>query len=150
MFDNMYYVGLQNDSVLLITTSDGLMLIDAAMVRYGRCGVEQHSKSRIRSREHQVHSDQPWAQRSFRRRGTDQTGGTERARRGVGPRLGFHRDRTGSAVGPVRPLTKDLVLNDNDVIKLGDTSVKVHSTPGHASARWHSKFRRALGGKTTG
>src|SRR5262249_34640524 len=30
MFDNMYYIGLQNNSVLLITTSDGLMLIDTA------------------------------------------------------------------------------------------------------------------------
>ena len=29
MFDNMYYVGLQNNSSLLITTSDGLILIDA-------------------------------------------------------------------------------------------------------------------------
>ena len=26
MFDNMYYVGLQGNSVLLLTTSDGLML----------------------------------------------------------------------------------------------------------------------------
>jgi hypothetical protein len=30
-------------------------------------------------------------------------------------------------------LTRDLVLNDNDVIKLGDTSVKVHATPGHSA-----------------
>src|SRR5262245_58574002 len=30
MFDNMYYVGLENNSVLLITTSDGLILIDTA------------------------------------------------------------------------------------------------------------------------
>src|SRR5437870_923917 len=31
MFDNMYYVGLQGNSVLLLTTSDGLMLIDSAV-----------------------------------------------------------------------------------------------------------------------
>src|SRR6266571_9253762 len=29
MFDNMYYVGLQGNSSLLITTSDGFILIDA-------------------------------------------------------------------------------------------------------------------------
>jgi L-ascorbate metabolism protein UlaG (beta-lactamase superfamily) len=44
---------------------------------------------------------------------------------------------------PCVPLTRDLVLNDNDVIKLGDTSVKVHATPGHSAgavAFPHSPF----------
>src|SRR5438105_3552400 len=31
MFDNMYFVGLEDNSVLVITTSDGLILIDTAV-----------------------------------------------------------------------------------------------------------------------
>ena len=53
MFDNMYYVGLQGNSVLLLTTSDGLMLIDSAVAAARqsplmRCSLARASHRHVR------------------------------------------------------------------------------------------------------
>ena len=50
--------------------------------------------------------------------------------------------------GSGMPLTKDLVLNDNDAIKLGDTTVKVHTTPGHSIGAVAYEIPAKLGGRT--
>ena len=150
MFDNIYYVGLQTDSVLLITTSDGLMLIDAA---YGdtadlvlnsirKLGFDPANiKYILISHGHNDH---------FAGAGRIKQVAT-RARVGVSA-VDWDFIATGKGLAeckpPCVPLSKDLVLNDNDLIKLGDTSVKVHSTPGHSAGAVAFEIPARAGGKT--
>ena len=132
MFDNLYYVGLQDNSVLLITTSDGLMLIDTAfgdtadlvLNNIRKLGFDPANiKYILISHGHADHS-----------------AGAGRIKQVVpDARVGvsaldwdyIEADQAGCSP-PCVKLTRDLVLNDNDVITLGDTSVKVHTTPGHS------------------
>jgi metallo-beta-lactamase class B len=150
MFDNMYYVGLQTVSVFLITTSDGFMLIDTA---YGdtadlvlnnirKLGFDPANiKYILISHGHNDH---------FAGAGRIKQVATK-ARVGVSA-ADWDFIATGKGLAeclpPCVPLTKDLVLNDNDVIKLGDTSVRVHSTPGHSAGAVAFEIPARAGGKT--
>jgi metallo-beta-lactamase class B len=150
MFDNMYYVGLQTVSVFLITTSDGLMLIAAA---YGdtadpvldnirKLGFDPANiKYILISHGHNDH---------FAGAGRIKQVAT-RARVGVSAAdWDFIETGKGLAecLSPCVPLTRDLVLNDNDVITLGDTSVTVHATPGHSAGAVAFEIPARTGGKT--
>jgi hypothetical protein len=150
MFDNMYYVGLETVSVFLITTSDGLILIDAA---YGdtadlvldnirKAGFDPANiKYILISHGHNDH---------FAGAGRIKQVATK-ARIGVSA-VDWDFIATGKGLAeckaPCVPITKDLVLNDNDVIKLGDTSIKVHSTPGHSAGAVAFEIPARAGGKT--
>jgi Metallo-beta-lactamase superfamily len=150
MFDNMYYVGLQNNSVLLITTSEGLMLIDAA---YG------DTADMVLNNIRKLRFDPANIKYILISHGhNDHFAGAGRikqvapnARVGVSA-IDWDFIATGKGLAecssPCVPLTKDLVLNDNDVIKLGDTSVKVHTTPGHSSGAVAFEIPARAGGKT--
>lgn len=147
MFDNMYYVGLQNNSSLLITTSDGLMLVDATTAN----GAET-----VLSSIKKLGFDPANVKYILISHGhNDHFGGAGRikqaapnARVGVsGPDWDLIALQQG-ATGAGLPLTKDLVLNDNDVIKLGDTSIKIHSTPGHSIGAVAFEIPARIGGRT--
>jgi hypothetical protein len=147
MFDNMYYIGLQNNSVLLITTSDGLIVIDTAF---------NDSADMVLNNIRKLGFDPVNIKYILISHGhNDHFGGAGRFKQvapnahvGVsGPDwdlIALQQGLPGSGL----PLTKDLVLNDNDVIKLGDTSVKIHSTPGHSIGAVAFEIPARLGGKT--
>ena len=147
MFDNMYYVGLQNNSSLLITTSAGLILVDATTAAGADTVLESIKKLKF---------DPANIKYILISHGhNDHFGGAGKikaaapmARVGVSePDWGLIELQQGSN-GSGMPLTKDLVLKDNDVITLGDTSVKVHSTPGHSIGAVAFEIPAKLGGKT--
>ncbi len=150
MFDNVYYVGLQNNSVLLITTSDGLMLIDTA---YGdtadlvldnvrKLGFDPANiKYILISHGHADHFSGAGRIKQV----------VPNARIGVSaPDWDYIEAGEGLAVCslPCVKLTRDLVLNDNDLITLGDTSVKVHTTPGHSYGAVAFEIPARAGGET--
>jgi glyoxylase-like metal-dependent hydrolase (beta-lactamase superfamily II) len=147
MFDNLYYVGLENNSVLLVTTSDGLMLIDAAFADTADMVLNNvralgfdpaNIKYILISHAH-----------------NDHFGGAGRIRQAAsGARVGVSAPdwdlialQQGLPASGL-PLTRDLVLNDNDEIKLGDTVVKVHTTPGHSIGAVAFEIPARTGGRT--
>jgi glyoxylase-like metal-dependent hydrolase (beta-lactamase superfamily II) len=147
MFDNMYYVGLQNNSVLLITTSAGLILIDAAF---------PDTADLIANNVRKLGFDPADIRYILISHGhNDHFGGAGRfkqlapgARVGVsGPDWELIALQQGAPASGL-PLTRDLVLNDNDVIKVGDTAVTVHTTPGHSIGSVAFEIPARLGGRT--
>ena len=147
MFDNLYYVGLQNNSVLLVTTSQGLILIDTAV---------EDSADTVLANIKKIGFDPANIKYVLISHGhNDHFGGAGRikqvvptARVGVsGPDWDLITLQQGSK-GAGLPLTKDLVLNDNDGVTLGDTTIKVHSTPGHSIGAVAFEIPAKLGGKT--
>jgi glyoxylase-like metal-dependent hydrolase (beta-lactamase superfamily II) len=147
MFDNLYYVGLENNSVLLVTTSAGLILIDTATAANAEAVLGNIKKVGFNP------ADIRYILISHGH--NDHFGGAGRikqdapnARVGVsGPDWDLITLQQGSQ-GAGLPLTKDLVLNDNDEIKVGDTTVKVHSTPGHSIGAVAFEIPARLGGRT--
>ena len=150
MFDNIYFVGLQDNSVLLISTSDGLMLIDSAVPdaadgiinNIKKAGFDPANiKYILISHEH-----------------NDHFGGAGRVKQvAVNARLGMSAPAWEAIEGgqglaecrtPCVPIKRDLVFKDGDAITLGDTSVKVHSTPGHSLGAVAFELPARDGGRT--
>ncbi len=150
MFDNLYYVGLQNNSVLLITTSDGLMLIDSAFPDTAEMVLDNVRKLGFDPANIKYilishgHADHFSGAGRIKQLVPD-------ARIGVsGPDWDYIEAGEGLAVCelPCVKLTRDLVLSDNDLITLGDTSVKVHTTPGHSYGAVAYEIPARLDGET--
>lgn len=142
IFDNVYYVGLQTVSTYLVTTSDGLVLIDSG---YGRTT--------------------DWLMESIRTMGldpanikyvfvthshTDHAGGAGRIKQAVpAARIAMSaQDWTlverQQAVPEQRAfpvaLQRDVVLKDGDSITVGDVTFKFHFTPGHTAGATSVEF----------
>jgi metallo-beta-lactamase class B len=134
VFDNLYYVGPGSVSVWLISTSDGLILIDAAegpMVDHVIDGIRAMGfdpadiKYILISHGH-----------------LDHYGGVGQIQELSGARvatLGEDWELIEAAMAapprPNRPLgvpfSRDMVLEDGQTLTLGDTSLKVYKLPGH-------------------
>ncbi len=135
VFDNIYYVGIQVVGAYLITTSAGLILVDATYAETGHLVVESirklgldpaNIKYIVVTHQHADHfagvgrvlevakgarvvmSQADWE-------------GVERLQ-GSGP---------GGNEGNGIKLTRDQVIKDGEAITLGDTTLKVYVTPGH-------------------
>lgn len=131
LFDNVWYVGFQTVSVYLVTTSDGLVLIDSGYARtvdwlldnIRAAGFDPANVKYI----FVTHSH------------VDHASGAARLKPVTGARVGLSAEDWGSVEQqqnsgrgnfPVR-IQRDLVLKDNDTITLGDTTFKFYFTPGH-------------------
>jgi hypothetical protein len=149
IFDNLYYVGVESVGSFLITTSDGLMLVDTTYAETADLVLDSvralgfnPSKISYIFITHQ-HGDH--------------FAGAGRIKQVTGARIamsladweGVERQFAGAQnARNGLPFTRDLVLNDGDTIKLGDTAVKVYVVPGHTPGQIGLDFQARAGSRT--
>jgi metallo-beta-lactamase class B len=133
LFDNVYYVGVEVVSAYLITTSAGQILIDATYAETAdlllnnvrEAGFDPATiKYLIITHQH-----------------FDHFAGAGKVQQVTGARVAMsqadwdgveQQQRAGGrGQNPGITLKRDMVINDGDTIKLGDTTVKLYVTPGH-------------------
>lgn len=130
VFDNLYYVGAGYTGSWIITTTDGLILLDAVDPRYA-----DHVVASIRKLGFdpaaikyliigQAHFDHLGAAKQIQE--------SYKARVGMGEADWTFMEQT-AAAGRLRaePPRRDLAIRDGDTITLGTTTLKFYSTPGH-------------------
>jgi metallo-beta-lactamase class B len=142
VMDNLYYVGPGSVSVWLITTSAGLILIDAAQEPYVDTIIENIKK---------VGFDPKNIKYILLTHGhLDHFGGTNKIQALSGARVGlsaadwdFMLTPNPNGRGPRpgdEPPKRDLVLKEGDTVKLGDTTLKVTIMPGHTPGSVNYEF----------
>ena len=131
IFDNLYYVGIDWVSSYLITTDDGLILIDALYRDYPAHIIQsvkelgfdpKQIKFILCTHGHYDHCE-----------------GADTLQKITGARVGMTETDWEIAEGKVKNdyanvntrLTRDWVIRDGDSLKLGGTTIKFFITPGH-------------------
>jgi metallo-beta-lactamase class B len=130
VFDNLYYVGVGYTGSWLITTTDGLILLDAVDPRYADhvvAGIRKLGFDPANIRYliiGQAHFDHLGAAKQIQ--------DTYKTRVGMGEADWTFMEQT-AAAGRLRadPPRRDLVIREGDTITLGNTTLKFYSTPGH-------------------
>ena len=128
IFDNLYYIGIEWVAAYLLTTRDGLILIDSLYDPF-----VDHAVDGIRK----LGFDPKDVRYVFVTHGHfDHAGGAKKIQGLSGARVGMTGadwDMLGKAEGArgVEFPERDLVLRDGDLIQLGDTSIRFYVTPGH-------------------
>ena len=152
IFDNLYYVGIQHVAAYLVPTSDGLILIDATYFDTADMVLDNIRKLKFDPANIKyiviTHSH------------TDHFGGVGRVKQmAPSARIGtsavdwseIERQQRGGGRGAQQgglPLKRDLVINDSDAIKLGDSVLKFYVTPGHSPGALAIELNARSGGKT--
>lgn|SRR5262245_15991032 len=138
IFDNVYYVGLQTVCAYLVTTNDGLVLIDTTWAETA----DEVLKS-IRTLGFNpsnikyilvTHSH------------TDHLGGAAKIKQVSGARVGMSAQDWAVTNRPA--IEKDLVLEDGGSIRVGDASFKFYVTPGHTPGATSIEYQVRDSGKT--
>ncbi|MDA1185667.1 MAG: MBL fold metallo-hydrolase [Acidobacteria bacterium] len=127
VFDNLYYVGIGHLASWLVTTSDGLILIDALQEPYvdhlidsiQKLGFDPHDiKYLLVTHAH-----------------VDHYGGAAQIQETYGPSVGMiDGDWNALAENPstrARVPRRDIVFTDGDTLTLGDATLTFHALPGH-------------------
>jgi metallo-beta-lactamase class B len=130
VFDNLYYVGVGYTGSWLITTDDGLILLDAVDQLYADHVVAGIRKLGFDPNDieyliiGQAHADHLGAAASIQQ--------TYGARVGMGEHDWTFMEET-AAAGRLKadPPRRDLVIRDGDTLSLGGTTLRFYSTPGH-------------------
>ena len=130
VFDNLYYVGVGYTGSWLLTTTEGLILLDAVDQRYADHVVASIKKLGFDPNNiryliiGQAHADHLGAAKQLQ--------DTYKARVGMGEADWTFMEQT-AAAGRLRadPPRRDLVIREGDTITLGKTTLKFYSTPGH-------------------
>jgi metallo-beta-lactamase class B len=131
IFDNLYYVGIDWVSSYILTTSDGLILIDAL---YGKYPIHilqsvhdlgfdpKQIKYILCTHAHYDHYE-----------GADTLQKLTHARVGMTePDWQIVEGKVKTGLESVKAhLTRDLVIDDGDSLSLGNTTLKFYQTPGH-------------------
>ena len=147
IFDNVYYVGIQTGQSLLIPTSDGLILIDATYEETAPFVLDGIRK---------LGFDPAQIKYILISHGhNDHYGGAARIKQAApNARVGTSADDWSLIESQQKqpnaglPLTRDLVINDSDVITVGDTQIKVYVTPGHSAGSLAFEIPARFEGRT--
>jgi len=130
VFDNLYYVGVGYTGSWLLTTTEGLILLDAVDQRYADHVVASiktlgFDPSNIRYLIiGQAHADHLGAAKQIQ--------DTYKARVGMGEADWTFMEQTAAAGRLKADLPRrDLVIREGDTITLGKTTLRFYSTPGH-------------------
>jgi metallo-beta-lactamase class B len=130
VFDNLYYVGVGYTGSWLITTTDGLILLDAVDQRYADHVVASIKKLGFDPANikyliiGQAHADHLGAAKQIQ--------DTYKAQVGMGEADWTFMEQTAAAGRLKADLPRrDLVIREGDTITLGKTTLKFYSTPGH-------------------
>ncbi|MFL5811089.1 MAG: MBL fold metallo-hydrolase, partial [Flavisolibacter sp.] len=131
IFDNLYYVGIDWVSSYLITTDDGLILIDALYRDYPAHIIQsikdlgfdpKQIKYILCTHGHYDHCE-----------------GADTIKKLTNARIGMTEEDWQMAEGKIKNdyasvnkrLTRDWVIRDGDSLKLGSTTIHFYVTPGH-------------------
>lgn len=151
IFDNVYYAGLHSVSSYMVTTSAGLVLIDATNPETADAVLNSVRKAGFDPLNIKyvliTHSH------------IDHFGGAGRIQQVTGARIGMSaEDWDNAAVQQGRggqrgqnvgiPLKRDLVLTDNENLTVGDTTFKFYVTPGHTPGSTSVEFQVRDRGKS--
>lgn len=134
IFDNLYYVGLESVSAYILTTSDGLILIDSLHPNHSDYIIEATRKMGLDPGDIKyvivthAHIDHAGSAGAIQTRTGARVLMTE-GDWGIYEQGGYTSSRGEPRV--FLPLERDLVVNDGDVLTLGDTKVILYVTPGH-------------------
>jgi metallo-beta-lactamase class B len=135
VFDNLYYIGSAFVGVWVVSTSEGLILVDAL-------GSEEDARTRLVPGLQKLGLDPAQIKYVLVTHGHwDHYGGAQYLRDTYGARIGLSeadwqlmaRLEPGSPARLDRdPPKKDLVVTDGQKLTLGDTSLTIYVTPGHS------------------
>jgi glyoxylase-like metal-dependent hydrolase (beta-lactamase superfamily II) len=140
VFDNVYYVGIETVGSYLVTTNAGLILFDSTYPETAdhildgvkKLGFDPANiKYLIITHQH-----------------TDHFGGAPRVMAAVpAMRIGVSAPEW-DAVTKATMIPRDLVINDGDMLKLGDTTLKFYVVPGHTIGNLVTEIQAKGNGKT--
>jgi metallo-beta-lactamase class B len=137
IFDNVYYVGLHNVSSYLVTTSAGLVLIDATNPETADAVMDSVRKAGFDPANIKyilvTHSH------------LDHLGGAIKIQRVTGARVGMSAEDWDESEGVLK---RDLLLKDNGTLTVGDTTFKFYVTPGHTPGATSIEFQVRDRGKS--
>jgi glyoxylase-like metal-dependent hydrolase (beta-lactamase superfamily II) len=130
-FDNVSFVGVGWVGAWLVSTTQGLILLDAVEERY-----VDHLLSGVRALGFDPNDIKYVVVTQAH---ADHYGGAAKIQEMHGARVAMGEadwDAIAEATAPgrqvrVRPPKRDVVLKDGDTIRLGSTALKFHATPGH-------------------
>ena len=144
IFDNLYYVGIKHVSAFLMTTSEGLVLLDALLPDTADLLFENIRKLGFKPEDIKyvlVSHSHP-----------DHFGGAGAVKELSGAHVVMSREdwenaeqqqaaakQNGRNMGI--PLTRDIVKGEGDTLKVGDQQFKFYFTPGHAPGSLSAEFR---------
>ena len=134
IFDNVYYVGLHNVAAYLVTTSAGLVLIDATYPDTADWVLES-----IRTLGFNP-SDLRYVFVSHAH--GDHSGGAAHIQQVTGARVGLSAEDWAvlERSGGNSPMKQDLVIKDGETIRLGTTAFTFYVSPGHTPGSLTSTF----------
>jgi metallo-beta-lactamase class B len=143
----VYYVGIQTGQALLLPTSEGLILIDTTWDETAPFVLDGIRKLGFNP------ADIKYILISHGH--ADHFAGAGRIKQAAaGARVGAsaadwsliesQQGRPNAGL----PLTRDLVINDGDVVTLGDVQLKIHVTPGHSPGALAFEIPARFGGRT--
>lgn len=134
LFDNVYYVGLQTVSSYLITTSDGLVLLDATYADTADVILDNVRKLGFNPADIKY---------LFISHGHgDHYAGSARIKEVTGARIGMSLEdwRFVAQQDYPYPLARDLVIRDGQIIRVGDTTFKFYVSPGHTPGSLSTEY----------
>jgi Metallo-beta-lactamase superfamily len=147
IFDNLYYVGIQTGQALLIPTTDGLILIDATWAETADLVLNSIRKAGFDPANIKYilishgHGDHFAGVGRIKQVAVNARIGTSAADWEL---IESQQGRPESGL----PFKRDLVINDSDVIKLGDMALKIYVTPGHSAGALAFDIPARIGKKT--
>lgn len=135
IFDNVYYVGLETVCAYLVTTNNGLVLIDSTYAETADAVLNSVRTLGFNPADIKyvfvTHSH------------TDHLGGAAKIKQASGAQIGMSaEDWTAAKLPP------DLVLKDGQTITLGNASFKFYVTPGHTPGATSVEYQVRDGGRT--
>ena len=144
-FDNLYYVGIGWVGSWLVTTDQGLILIDTLEDPYVDRVLENIKTVGFDPR------DIKYVLVSHAH--NDHVGGAARIQEAYGPKVAMLEgdwnllEGIGGAAPKARAPRRDLVVKDGDPLTLGNTTLRLHSHPGHTPGGLSIEFTVYDGGK---
>ena len=119
IFDNLYYIGMDWVSAYLLTTSDGLIMLDSLYGAFANEAIENVRK---------LGFDPDDIRYVIATHGHgDHAGGVGTVQSQTGARIGMAAGDWAMLGGT----PEDIVIDDGDSITLGDTTLQFYLTPGH-------------------
>lgn len=143
MFDNLYHVGPGYVGVYLLTTSDGLILIDTSQEPYVDWIIDNIRKVGFDPRNIKYilishgHCDHFCGAAKIQALSGARVGGIEEDWQMIAA-TGSRPGRNGAPPPPVP--AKDIVYHEGDTLTLGDTTLIIHNTPGHTPGVLSAEF----------
>ena len=133
LFDNVYYIGLHNVSTYLVTTSAGLVLLDASYPDSGEYILDNIRK---------VGLDPTTLRYIFISHAHgDHSGGAARIKEVSDAHVGLSAEDWTLLEGqPNNTLKRDIVLSDGETFSVGDTPFTFYVSPGHTPGALTTTF----------